>query len=437
MSSFATRSNESISSKIKQSYFVHSTPEGLNGAQYLAVNREGTIIYGLRIRVELSIIEAPGEVPEVITTATEKTVCKYHVASGSSKTFQLDDDFDPLLLTRVLEFYTISDNLVVILCYDSEHCQFIQVLMHLEHEKEWAQSVVYRRKTVSRLAGPPIVNLSFLDKGKILLCGVRGAEDGQNERMSMSIAADPLNSFNQQDEDFSNLMEEFNKFLITRPPDTDGKSLISLFLLNLDQDQISVLLSEVDPNDPNSEAIFATNCIGIINRKDKGFSVERLDDSVISSTGEPLKVTSIANMKTKGGSVWMTFSVTDIEKLKTIYWRCKHLYVRVMLRLMIMGFHGSIYLWRFDNGFTFYCLTRILTFLHGPTMIQYMHHRKNSTCVIWIFKEDASSDMIMQQEFKKIKEIQMRLISLSASMLIHLVGLSCLIIQLTNAKNQK
>ncbi|PIC11614.1 hypothetical protein B9Z55_028967 [Caenorhabditis nigoni] len=125
------------------------------------------------------------------------------------------------------------------------------------------------------------------------------------------------------------------------------------------------------------------SCLRIINRKDKGFSVERLDDSVISSTGEPLKVTSIANMKTKGGSVWMTFSVTDIEKLKTIYWRCKHLYVRVMLRLMIMGFHGSIYLWRFDNGFTFYCLTRILTFLHGPTMIPiYAPQKKFYMCYL-------------------------------------------------------
>lgn len=375
--------NETFSSKIKQTYFVHSTPQGLNGAQYLAVNRDGTIIYGLRIRVELSIIEMPGEVPEVLTTATEKTVCKYHITSGNSKTFQLDDDFDPLLLTRILEFYTLCEDLVVMLCYDTEHCQFIQIVVHLEHEKEWAQSVAVRRKTVTRLAGPPLINLSFLDKGRVVLCGVRASAEGINERMSLSIAADPLRSFDQQDDDFSHLIEEFNKFLTKQPSNDEGKSLISLFLLSLDEKQISVLLSEVDPNDPHTEAIFATNYIGIVNRKNKAFSVEKLDNSIITATGEPLKVSSINQMKTKGGNVWMTFSVTDIEKLKTMYWRCKHLYVRVMLRLMIMGFHGSIYLWRFDNGFTFYCLTRLLTFLHGPTMIPvYFPQKKFFMCYL-------------------------------------------------------
>uniref|UniRef100_A0A8R1DEH4 Uncharacterized protein n=1 Tax=Caenorhabditis japonica TaxID=281687 RepID=A0A8R1DEH4_CAEJA len=71
----------------------------------------------------------------------------------------------------------------------------------------------------------------------------------------------------------------------------------------------------------------------------------------------------------------------DVKKLSTLYWRLKHLYVRIMLRLMIIGFHGSLFLWRYDNGFTFNVLTRILMFLHGPTMIPvYSPERKFGLC---------------------------------------------------------
>lgn len=360
--------NASIASKNRQSCFVHSTPQGLNGAQHLAVNRDGTIMYGLRVRVEISIVEAPNEPPEVITTATDKTICKYHVYSGISKTFSLDDDFDPLLLAQVHEFYALCNNLVVMICYNAEHYQFIQIVILLEHSIDTAQLVAIRRKTVSRMTSPPIINLSFLDKGRILLCGARASVDGINERMSLSIAADPLNSLKLQDEDLSSLMEDFNKFLATRPLGSDGKSLISLFLLNMDDKEITILLSEIDPENPQNEPAFATSFIGLINRKDNSFSVENINNTDIDS-GELLTVSSISKLKSKNGSVWMSFSVTDTEKLKTIYWRLKHLYVRVMLRLMIFGFHGSLYLWRFDNGLTFHCFTRILTLLHGPSMI--------------------------------------------------------------------
>ncbi|EGT53254.1 hypothetical protein CAEBREN_05384 [Caenorhabditis brenneri] len=308
-----------------QTYFVHSTPKGLDGAQFIAVNRDGSVIYGLRIRVELSIIEMPDQVPEVITTATEKTICKYHIASGYSRTFELDYDIDPLTLTRILEFYTITDNLVVLLAYDPEHYQFSQTMIFLDQKNEWAQSVAVRKKTVSRISTPPLVNLSFLDKGRVLLCGARASEAGINERMTLSIAADPLNSFEKPDDDLSGLMEDFNKFLTSLPPDPDGKTMISLFLLNLDHEKISILLSEVDTLDPQSEPVFTTSRVGIIDRKNNHFSVEKVDNTVLSA-GEPLKVTSIANMKTKNGSVWMSFSVTDVELLKTVYWRFKHLY---------------------------------------------------------------------------------------------------------------
>uniref|UniRef100_A0A1I7UI02 Proteasome assembly chaperone 3 n=1 Tax=Caenorhabditis tropicalis TaxID=1561998 RepID=A0A1I7UI02_9PELO len=141
--------------------FVHSTPKSLDGAQFIAVNQSGTVLYGLRIRVELSIVEVPEQAPEVITTATEKTVCKYHLASGMSKTFNLEDDFDPLLLTRILEFYTISENLAVLVCCDMEHYQFSQIVLFLDHVKEWAQTIGIRKKTVTRMApGPPLVSES-------------------------------------------------------------------------------------------------------------------------------------------------------------------------------------------------------------------------------------------------------------------------------------
>lgn len=84
--------------------------------------------------------------------------------------------------------------------------------------------------------------------------------EGVKERMTINIAANPLNCFTKPDEDLSSLaryrrksfrklrlnfqMEDFNKFLTSRPSDVEAKSLISLFLLHLDEEKISVLLSE-------------------------------------------------------------------------------------------------------------------------------------------------------------------------------------------------
>lgn len=124
----------------------------------MAVSKDGSVLYGLRIRIEIRIIEQPEMPPEITTEAVEKTVCKYHVASGTSRTYQLDEDFDALQLTRILEFYTLTDDLVVILSYDPEHFQFNQTLIHLEKTREWAQTVVVKRITVSRVAGPPLVS---------------------------------------------------------------------------------------------------------------------------------------------------------------------------------------------------------------------------------------------------------------------------------------
>ncbi|CAI2347982.1 unnamed protein product [Caenorhabditis sp. 36 PRJEB53466] len=380
-SNFSSR-NTPISSRRKESYFVKSTPRGLEQAQFLAVNKDGSVLYGLRFRIQLSIIELPEQAPEVLTEATEKTVCKYHVASGSQQTFHLDDDIDPLQLTRILEFYVLAEDLVVILSYDTEQFQFTQMAVHLEKRKAWAQTVATRRMTVSRVAGPPIINLSFLDRGRILLCGARNTVEGRSERMTLSISADPLSSWKRKDEDLSALMEDFNTFLSSRTSETDGNSLIGLFLLDLDDERISILLSQTLTEDPNSPPLLSTNFIGVIDRKDNKFSVKKIDNSAIAN-GEPLRVTSIANLKVKNGSLWMSFSLNDVEKLKTLYWRFKHLYVRIMLRLMIIGFHGSLYLWRFDNGLSFYCLTRILTFLHGPTMIPiYSPQRKFHLCYL-------------------------------------------------------
>uniref|UniRef100_A0A8R1ILU3 Uncharacterized protein n=1 Tax=Caenorhabditis japonica TaxID=281687 RepID=A0A8R1ILU3_CAEJA len=189
-----------------ESYFIRSSPHGLDGAQLIAVNQDGSLLYGLKVRIQISIVELPEQAPEVLTEATEKSICKYHVASGSHRTFHLDDDFDALQLTRILEFYVLADNLVVMLTYDAENYQFSQTVIHLESSKGWAQTIVTKRRTISRVSGPPIINLSFLDQGRVLICGARVTEDGKNERMTLSIAADPMRSFRREDDDLSPLV---------------------------------------------------------------------------------------------------------------------------------------------------------------------------------------------------------------------------------------
>lgn len=69
----------------------------------------------------------------------------------------------------------------------------------------------------------------------------------------------------------------------------------------------NILAFRVYPDDPQSEPVFATNVMGMINRKDGTFSVEQLDNSALSYVIHIVKYYTDAKFYTAPGLDTISF----------------------------------------------------------------------------------------------------------------------------------
>ncbi|CAB3401291.1 unnamed protein product [Caenorhabditis bovis] len=290
-----TMANCSVLSKFKESYFIKSTPDAFQSPQHVALNAKGSIFYALKYQIEPRI---EGEPPQFILALVINEICKYHVLSGDHISFAIDEDFEISRLVRIFEMYVLGDNHVVVVGYEPERYHFTQTVFHLDVSTKKALIVGIRTLTVSRVIGPPFINLSLLDRGRILLCGVRSSEFGRNIRLAISIAANPLEMDLRKDEDLSGLVEDFNKFL-SSANGAENEKLMSVFVLSMDEESIILLLSK------------CSDC---------------------------LTLAALKTLKIRNGSVWINVAVPDYEKLKTFYWRVRLIYVRIVLPGMVPSY---------------------------------------------------------------------------------------------------